>query len=209
MSSSSLLPDPPRFLLDENFSHRLGELLPEFGYEAKQVQRIVDLGQPHPKVTGLHHGALDEAIADWCSQHGRVVVTCDSDFRSRDLRVRAYHGRGVSVIYCTRQPAGLREQLEVVVFNYARWIAEVRSATRHPHLWLQTRLRGGFMVGKFGSPRGATLASIGSPAHWRRNQVKLYVARRSQSERSPLPFLELLLQKPFDSRRQVRQRFAE
>ena len=57
-------PEPARFLLDENFSHRLGELLPVFDYAIQQVQRVPDLGQPHPKLPGLRHRATDEQIAD-------------------------------------------------------------------------------------------------------------------------------------------------
>ena len=65
MSATSLPPDTPRFLLDENFSHWLGELLPRFNYEVQQVQRVTELGHPHPKVPGLRHKASDREIADW------------------------------------------------------------------------------------------------------------------------------------------------
>ena len=141
------MPAEPQFLLDENFSHWLGELLPRFEYAVQQVQRIAELGEPHPRVQGLRHRASDAEIADWCAAHGWTLVTSDQDFRSRELRVRAYLGRGVDVILCTRQPSGLREQLELIVVNYPRWVTEVAGSARHPQLWLQHR-GGGLMVGR-------------------------------------------------------------
>lgn len=135
-------PEPARFLLDENFSHRLGELLPAFDYAVQQVQRVPDLGEPHPKLPGLRHQATDEQIADWCAREGWVVVTSDDDFRSRKLRLGAYNNRGVDVIFCTRQPSGLRQQLEVVVFNYSKWVTAIETARRRPQLWLQYGVKG-------------------------------------------------------------------
>jgi predicted nuclease of predicted toxin-antitoxin system len=84
-----LPPEQPRFLLDENFSHWLSELLSRFDYEVQQVQRVPDLGRPHPKVAGLRAGASDEEIAGWCARNGRAVVACDQDFRSHELRLSA------------------------------------------------------------------------------------------------------------------------
>jgi len=136
-SETFLPPEQPRFLLDENFSHWLGELLPRFDYEVQQVQRVPDLGRPHPKVPGLRVGASDEEIAEWCAAEGWAVVTCDQDFRSRELRVSAYNRRGVNVVLCTRQPTGLHEQLELVVINYPKWADAIATAKRHPQLWLQ------------------------------------------------------------------------
>ena len=142
------MPAEPRFLLDENFSHWLGELLPRFEYTVQQVQRIAELGEPHPRVQGLRHKASDAEIADWCAEEDWILVTSDQDFRSRELRVRAYLGRGVDVILCTRQPSGLREQLELIVFNYPRWLEATAGSSRHPQLRLQHRLRGGLKVGR-------------------------------------------------------------
>ena len=71
-----------------------------------------------------------------------MVVTCDDDFRSRSLRLGAYTGRGVDVIFCTRQPSGLRQQLELVVFNYFKWVTAIETARRRPQLWLQYGVRG-------------------------------------------------------------------
>jgi len=142
------LPAEPRFLLDENFSHWLGELLPRFEYAVQQVQRVAQLGEPHPRIPGLRHKASDAEIADWCAEQDWILVTSDQDFRSRDLRLRAYLGRGVDVILCTRQPAGLREQLELIVFSYPRWLEATVGSSRHPQLWLQHRLRGALKVGR-------------------------------------------------------------
>jgi len=141
-SDTSLPPEQPRFLLDENFSHWLGELLPRFDYEVQQVQRVPDLGRPHPRIAGLRAGASDEEIAEWCARDGWAVVTCDQDFRSRELRMSAYNRRGVDVVLCARQPTGLREQLELVVFNYSKWADAVATTKRHPQLWLQQGARG-------------------------------------------------------------------
>lgn len=140
------MPAEPRFLLDENFSHWLGVLLRRFEYTVQQVQRISELGEPHPRVQGLRHKASDAEIADWCAEQDWILGTSDQDFRSRELRVRAYLGRGVDVILCTRQPASLREQLEPIVFNYPRWLEATAGSARHPQLWLQHR-RGGLKVG--------------------------------------------------------------
>jgi len=79
----------PRFLLDENFSHWLGELLPRFEYDVQQVQRIAELGEPYPRAQGLRHKASDAEIADWCAEQDWILVASDQDFRSRQLRVRA------------------------------------------------------------------------------------------------------------------------
>ena len=62
------MPAEPRFLLDENFSHWLGKLLPRFEYAVQQVQRLAELGEPHPRVQGLRHKAGDAEIADWCAE---------------------------------------------------------------------------------------------------------------------------------------------
>lgn len=142
------MPAEPRFLLDENFSHWLGELLPRFEYAVQQVQRIAELGEPHPRVQGLRHKATGAEIADWCAKQDWILVTSDQDFRSRELRVRAYLGRGVNVILCTRQPASLREQLELIVFSNPRWLEATVGSSGHPQLWLQHRLRGGLKVGR-------------------------------------------------------------
>jgi predicted nuclease of predicted toxin-antitoxin system len=142
-----LPPESPRFLLDENFSHRLGERLPMFGYDVQQVQRVTELGRPHAKIAALHQGASDAEIAEWCATNGWVVVTCDEDFRSRELRASSYLGRRVDVVLCTRQPASLREQLELLVFNYAKWVEAVESP-RHPRLWLQHGSKGRLSVGR-------------------------------------------------------------
>ncbi len=142
------MPAEPRFLLDENFSHWLGELLPRFAYAVQQVQRIAELGEPHPRIPSLRHKATDAQIAEWCAEQDWILVTSDQDFRSRQLRVRAYLGRGVDVILCTRQPANLREQLELIVLNYPRWLEAITGSSRHPQLWLQPRLRGGLKVGR-------------------------------------------------------------
>ena len=148
-SETSLPPEQPRFLLDENFSHWLGELLPRFDYDVQQVQRVPDLGRPHPRVAGLRVGASDEEIAEWCARERRAVVTCDQDFRSRELRVSAYGRRGVDVVLCTRQPTGLREQLELVVFNYAKWANAIATTKRHPQLWLQHGPKGPLKLARF------------------------------------------------------------
>jgi hypothetical protein len=71
------LPAEPRFLLDENFSHWLGELLPRFEYAVQQVQRIAELGEPHPRIPSLRHKATDAQIADWCAEHDWILVTSD------------------------------------------------------------------------------------------------------------------------------------
>ena len=141
------MPAEPRFLLDENFSHWLGELLPRFEYAVQQVQRIPELGEPHPRIQDLRHKASDAEIADWCAEEDWILVTPDQDFRSRELRVRAYLGRRVNVILCTRQPSGLREQLELIVLNYPRWLEVIAGSSRRPQLWLQHR-RGGLKVGR-------------------------------------------------------------
>ncbi|MHB1851058.1 MAG: DUF5615 family PIN-like protein [Acidimicrobiales bacterium] len=137
------MPADPRFLPDENFRHRLGELLPRFEYAVQQVQRFAELGEPHPRVQGLRHKATDAEIAAWSAEQDWILVTSDQDFRSRELRVRAYLGRGVDVILCTRQPASHREQLELIVFSYPRWLEATAGSSRHPQLWIQHRLRGG------------------------------------------------------------------
>jgi len=66
----------------------------------QQVQRVPELGRPHPKIPSLRHRASDTEIADWCALHEWVLITYDHDFRSRGLRMGAYLGRGVDVILC-------------------------------------------------------------------------------------------------------------
>ena len=120
-----------------------GKLLSRFEYTVQEVQRFAELGEPHPRIQGLRHEESDAELAEGCAEQDWILVTSDQDFRSRELRVRAYLGRGVGVILCTRQPARLREQLELVVFSYPRWLEATVGSSRQPQLWFQHRLRGG------------------------------------------------------------------
>ena len=125
-----------------------GKLLSRFEYTVQEVQRFAELGEPHPRIQGLRHNASDAEIADWCAEQDWILVTSDQDLRGRELRVRAYLGRGVDVNLCTRQPASHREQLELIVFSYPRWLEATVGSSRQPQLWFQHRLRGGLTVGR-------------------------------------------------------------
>ena len=120
-----------------------------------EIDPNIQFGEPVVKGTRIPIAVIGrelvshsiEQIADWCAEQDWILVTSDQDFRSRELRVRAYLGRGVDVILCTRQPSGLREQLELIVVNYPRWLEVTAGSARHPQLWLQHR-RGGLKVGR-------------------------------------------------------------
>jgi len=53
----------------------------------------------------------------------------------------------ISAASMIRQPSGLREQLELIVLNYPRWLETTAGSSRHSQLWLQHR-RGGLKVGR-------------------------------------------------------------
>jgi predicted nuclease of predicted toxin-antitoxin system len=58
----------PRFLVDENLSHRLARFLGSLGYDAVAIRTV-----------GLR-GTSDAVIAKWAKANHRVMVTRDRDF---------------------------------------------------------------------------------------------------------------------------------
>jgi hypothetical protein len=120
-----------------------------------EIDPSIQFGEPAVKGTRLPIAVIArelvshsvEQIADWHAEQDWILVTSDQDFRSWELRVRAYLGRGVDVILCTRQPASLCEQLELIVLNYPRWLEAPAGSARHPQVWPQHR-RGGLKVGR-------------------------------------------------------------
>ena len=128
----------PRFLLDQHFSHWLGQLH-NLGYAIQQVQLVADLGIPVPGHPYLRHKATDREIAEWCAATGYTVVTCDSDFAAKELRLGVFVEHGVKVILCSPPPESAKEQVELVARHYDKWVDAVAGAGPKHKLWTQRR----------------------------------------------------------------------
>jgi hypothetical protein len=123
---------PPRrrvvsFLLDENFSWKLGQALQLLDYPIEYVERVPDLGK----------GAEDGPIVRWCGANDHVWVTQDDDSRSRGLRMGLLSTEGVAVIFVSPQPKGLQAQTELVIRQYPKWQEKLGVEPRGYSAWLQ------------------------------------------------------------------------
>jgi hypothetical protein len=72
----------------------------------------------------------DEVIAKWCAATGRVLVTCDEDFRGRWVRSGLLCKHGVEVIVFEKELAGLEEQHHRVTMHYPWWQLTLRNTSR-------------------------------------------------------------------------------
>lgn len=105
-------------------------------YPFRAVQKVLELGVWEPGET-LGKKAKDEEIVPWCNKNGHVIVTCDDDFRSREMREGLLNQTSVEVIWFQRQPKGTRQQFEQITKHYPVWdelLGKIKPAYRQ---WLQ------------------------------------------------------------------------
>ena len=85
--------------------------------------------------------ADDETIAKWCAATGRVLVTCDEDFRGRWVRSGLLERHGVEVIVFDEELAGLRAQHREITRHLPHWQQELGLHQPGHRVWLQSRHR--------------------------------------------------------------------
>jgi Domain of unknown function (DUF5615) len=124
------------FLLDENFSWKLGAALELLEDPITQVEHIKGLGKLNLQLNRWK-GATDEQIIRWCGANEHVWVTQDDDSRSRNLQMGLLSTEGAAVIFVPPQPRGLRAQTELVVRHYPSWQELLGAETRGYSAWLQ------------------------------------------------------------------------
>ena len=107
MRSSPDRPRDIRFCLDANISPRAAAGIDNVIH----VSEVEALSRTH----GGHSNAHDYDIALWCAENGYVLVTCDSDFRSRRQRTQSIQEAGVEVVVFTYELAGLNNHVSTVV----------------------------------------------------------------------------------------------
>lgn len=120
---------PPRFLLDENLSYRVGRALILCEYEVKHVVlEDQELGE----------GTPDERIVPWCGENGRVWVTTDDDPRARHMRFALLPEYQVHAIILDPQPKGLDGQLGRIVRFYPAWVRHFEQMSPGTsNVWIQ------------------------------------------------------------------------
>jgi hypothetical protein len=124
------------FLLDENFSWKLGIALQLLEYPIIQVEHIQGLGELDPGLDRWR-GATDDEIVRWCGANEHVWVTQDDDSRSRNLRIGLLSTEGAAVIFVSPQPKGLQAQTELVVRHYSSWQELLGAEAAGYSAWLQ------------------------------------------------------------------------
>lgn len=105
-------------------------------YPFEHVQLVRELGIWEP---GASFGkkAKDEEIVPWCHKHGFVIVTCDADFRSAEMRQSLLEHHKVEVIWFREQPSTKREQMEKIVKHYPTWVELLQGETAAYRQWMQ------------------------------------------------------------------------
>lgn len=106
------------------------------GYPFRSVQRVQELGIWESGAL-LGRKAKDEDIVPWCQTNDFVVVTCDDDFRSREMRQRLLTQNDVEVIWFSKQPRGVQEQTEWIVRHFPTWVETLQSEDRAYRQWMQ------------------------------------------------------------------------
>lgn len=106
-------------------------------YPFEHVQCVRELGTWDP---GAKFGrrAKDEEIVPWCHKYGYVIVTCDTDFRSAEMRRSLLHESKVEVIWFKQEPADTREQMELIVKHYPTWLERLQDEEAAYRQWMQT-----------------------------------------------------------------------
>lgn len=105
-------------------------------YPFEHVSLVRELGIWDP---GAERGrkARDEEIVPWCQRHNFIVVTCDDDFRSSEMRQELLEKSQVEVIWFRKQPSGPQQQLEQIVKHYPNWKEQLGREARAYRQWMQ------------------------------------------------------------------------
>jgi predicted nuclease of predicted toxin-antitoxin system len=72
--------------------------------------------------------AEDKEIAEWCAQHRHILVTCDTDFRSKEIREGILKENSIDVIWFLKQPKDFQEQARMIPHHYPAWVEKLRSS---------------------------------------------------------------------------------
>ena len=131
MRSSHDRPRDTRFCLDANISPRAAAGIDNVIH----VSEVDALSRTH----GGHSNADDYDIAVWCADNGYVLVTCDSDFRSRRQRAQSIQQAGVEVVVFTYELAGLSNHISTVARRVPLWEQKLSGVAYAPRVWLQHR----------------------------------------------------------------------
>ncbi len=86
-----------------------------------------------------HSNADDYDIAAWCAENEYVLVTCDSDFRSRQQRAQSIQAVGVEVVVFAYQLSGLRNHTSTISSRVPQWERQLNGLVYAPRVWLQHR----------------------------------------------------------------------
>ncbi len=131
MRSSHDSPRDIRFCLDANISPRAAAGIDNVIH----VSEVDALSRTH----GGHSDAHDYDIAVWCAENGYVLVTCDSDFRTRRQRAQAIQEAGVEVVVFSYELAGLSNHVSTVARRVPPWEQRLGQLPYAPRVWLQHR----------------------------------------------------------------------
>lgn len=105
-------------------------------YPFRHVSLVPDLGIWEP---GEPRGkkAKDDEIAAWCDANDYVIVTCDTDFRSAEMREKLLSQTTVEVIWFKKLPEGVLEQTEQIVKHYRKWLDALGVKKPAYRQWMQ------------------------------------------------------------------------
>lgn len=131
MRNSHDRPRDIRFCLDANISPRAAADI----NNVIHVSEVDALSRTH----GGHSNADDYDIAVWCAKNSYVLVTCDSDFRSRRQRAQSIQQAGVEVVVFTYELAGVSNHISTVARRVPLWEQKLRGIAYAPRVWLQHR----------------------------------------------------------------------
>ncbi len=120
-----------RFCLDANISPRAAAGIDNVIH----VSEVDALSRTH----GGHSDAHDYDIAAWCAENDYVLVTCDSDFRTRQQRAQAIQEAGVEVVVFTYELAGLSNHVSTIARRVPLWEQRLGQLPYAPRVWLQHR----------------------------------------------------------------------
>jgi hypothetical protein len=114
--------------------------------------------QPHGTLPGRCRTS-DEEIAKWCGLTSTVLVTIDTDFRTRWVRSGELEANGVEVIVFAEDLKGLDEQHSRVTRHHPYWQAELQRQPYAHRVWVQNRpLHPSLLMGKKARRRSRTPA---------------------------------------------------
>ena len=135
MPSSRPRPAGVRFCLDANLSYRVVDAVDPGIADMIHVSRVAMLAS---SVRG-RSDVPDQAVARWCAEHERVLVTCDDDYRGRTARTRALANLGLEVIVFVYELSGLETQVDTIRRRIPQWQQHLAGVPYGPRVWLEYR----------------------------------------------------------------------